>query len=29
VLGTLAYVIFFIWLVEASSNYDPGPYSTY
>jgi hypothetical protein len=29
VVGWLAYVVFFIWLVEASNNYDPYDYSTF
>jgi hypothetical protein len=29
VIGTLAYVIFFIWLVDTANDYDPYPYSTY
>jgi hypothetical protein len=29
ILGTLAYIIFFIWLVEATNNYEPYPEYTY
>jgi hypothetical protein len=29
VLGTLAYVIFFIWLVDAANDYEPYPEYTY
>jgi hypothetical protein len=29
VIGTLAYIIFFIWLVDTANDYDPYPYSTY
>lgn len=29
VIGTLIYVIFFIWLVETANNYEPYDYSTY
>jgi hypothetical protein len=29
VLGTLAYIIFFIWLVDTANNYEPYPYETY
>jgi hypothetical protein len=30
ILGTLAYLIFFVWLVNTANNYeDPYPYSTY
>jgi len=29
VIGTLVYVIFFIWLVETANNYEPYDYSTY